>query len=465
MEAKTTFGRKKFYTTLEPTKDNMHLIIKQGAENHYLYNFYDIDYLINYFKGNQPILSRTKVVRTNIANKVVMNYAWATVRDITGYFMGTPVQYVLKSGDKQDLIQRLNNAMSLEHRNAVDKEVEDFASICGFGYKCTLKDKHKKNEVPFNICSLDPRSTFIVHSTDVGNPAIVSVNMFTYQNENDDTFTRYVAYTDDMAYEYIVPANEEINQTHLKYSNPHLLGNNPIVMYENNQWLMGDFEMATALLDAINTTASNSLDDVEQVVQAILLLFGIDKDQHEELRDVQNGDMLVFSGQQGIVQDGKYIVAQLDGTTVSVLREYLEEAYRTIVGVPDRKTRGGGGGDTGDAVKLRDGWADIELVARNKEMYWQKAEMQSIRTALNILHQSGEVVDLSILDVDIKFSRNKNDNLQSKVQAGSILNSMGVDKTDVATAMDITTDISEFVKRWEVNEAKLSTKEQNLNTE
>ena len=47
-----------------------------------------------------------------------------------------------------------------------------------------------------------------------------------------------------------------------------------------------------------------------------------------------------------------------------------EEAYKQIIGIPDRKTRGGGGGDTGDAVKLRDGWADIEIVARIKEQYF-----------------------------------------------------------------------------------------------
>jgi hypothetical protein len=98
---------------------------------------------------------------------------------------------------------------------------------------------------------------------------------------------------------------------------------------------------------------------------------------------------------------------------------------------------------------LRDGWADLELVARKKEMYWRAAEMQSLNLALNILHSKNIVPDLNSIDVDIKFSRNKNDNLQSKVQAGATLYSMGVGKIDVASAMDITTDNTEFVKRWE----------------
>ena len=69
---------------------------------------------------------------------------------------------------------------------------------------------------------------------------------------------------------------------------------------------------------------------------------------------------------------------------INNLREYLEEAYKTIIGIPDRKTRGGGGGDTGDAVKLRDGWADIEVVARIKEKYFKVAKKKQIAVAIAI---------------------------------------------------------------------------------
>lgn len=137
------------------------------------------------------------------------------------------------------------------------------------------------------------------------------------------------------------------------------------------------------------------------------------------------------------------------------LREYLEEAYKTIVGIPDRKTRGGGGGDTGDAVKLRDGWADIEIVARIKESYFKIAKKKQIAVAIKILQLLGMArIDFQTIDLDVKFTRNKNDNLQTKAQAYSTLHgTKTLDPADSLEICDMTTDVVEVIDRgkkyWE----------------
>lgn len=137
------------------------------------------------------------------------------------------------------------------------------------------------------------------------------------------------------------------------------------------------------------------------------------------------------------------------------LREYLEEAYKTIIGIPDRKTRGGGGGDTGDAVKLRDGWADIEIVARIKESYFKIAKKKQIAVAIKILQLLGMArVDFKTIDLDVKFTRNKNDNLQTKAQAYSTLHgTKTLDPADSLEICDMTTDVVEVIDRgkkyWE----------------
>ena len=137
------------------------------------------------------------------------------------------------------------------------------------------------------------------------------------------------------------------------------------------------------------------------------------------------------------------------------LREYLEEAYKTIVGIPDRKTRGGGGGDTGDAGKLRDGWADIEIVARIKESYFKIAKKKQIAVAIKILQLLGMArIDFKTIDLDVKFTRNKNDNLQTKAQAYSTLHgTKTLDPADSLEICDMTTDVVEVIDRgkkyWE----------------
>ena len=113
----------------------------------------------------------------------------------------------------------------------------------------------------------------------------------------------------------------------------------------------------------------------------------------------------------------EYISPQLDPNSGISMREFLEATFRVIVGVPDRKTRGGGGGDTGDAVYLRDGWQDIDLVAANKEASFIRAEREALGTALRILSVNGEVPDtLKQSDIEIKFNRNKTSNIQSSAR-------------------------------------------------
>lgn len=134
---------------------------------------------------------------------------------------------------------------------------------------------------------------------------------------------------------------------------------------------------------------------------------------------------------------------------ISNLREYLEEAYKTIIGIPDRKTRGGGGGDTGDAVKLRDGWADIEIVARIKESYFKIAKKKQIAVAIKILQLLGLAnIDFKTIDLEVKFTRNKNDNLQTKAQSYSTLvSTKTLDPVDALEMCDMTTDVVEVIER------------------
>ncbi len=53
--------------------------------------------------------------------------------------------------------------------------------------------------------------------------------------------------------------------------------------------------------------------------------------------------------------------------------------------------RSNAGGDTGEAVYLRDGWASLEVVARIKERYFRRAEKQMLKISfkifkLNLMH-------------------------------------------------------------------------------
>jgi SPP1 family phage portal protein len=464
------FGRRKIYTSLTPTIENIPQILTEAFPIH-AHNAAECQELIDYTNGkHKAVLERTKEVRKGITNRIVINNAFAYTRTFTGYFLGQPIQFTAKREDDalRDAIEELNNHTAQQNKAFVDIEVYTNSCICGIAYKGTFTNLDAKSEAdaPFTLVSLDPRYTFEVLSTAAGNKTVLTC---TYHDsvEGGQKHHNFLVYTDAEQITYKVPYEDtgtiEVKAAHLVpyqlrdgtlvNSILHRYGRNPISAYYSNFSLIGKCELATGIMDAIDLLESNALDDVEQTVQSILTFFGVPEEQIEEIQKTETGDVLAFSGQQGINQDAKFVTCSLNSNTVSELREALYDQLKAIVGIPDRKTRGGGGGDTMGAVKLRDGWADIEVIARNDETFWRKAERNSLEVMLEILKHSGHKMfsEVSARDVEISFIRNKHDDILSKVQAGATAYNINMPLSKVAEIMDISNDNTELVKQWKEN--------------
>ena len=100
---------------------------------------------------------------------------------------------------------------------------------------------------------------------------------------------------------------------------------------------------------------------------------------------------------------------------------------------------------------MRDGWADIEIVARVKEKYFKVAKKKQIAVALAILKGLDLVSkELTLKDIDVKLPRNKNDNLQTKAQSyATIVATKTVAPEDALNIADMTTDTTEVIRRGE----------------
>ena len=74
------------------------------------------------------------------------------------------------------------------------------------------------------------------------------------------------------------------------------------------------------------------------------------------------------------------------------------------------------GGDTGVARELGDGWTMADARAKQDELSYKKAERQLLKTVLSICQGKGLLKGLKMSDIDIKFNRNKSDNLLVKTE-------------------------------------------------
>lgn len=444
-------GRRKIIIEKEINRETIVPVLMEALSIHQL-NVQECEYLINYYQGRQDILDRTMgdAGYTSVNNKVVINYAYSSVRDIVGYTFGKRTQFNATGNKYRKDVDEINRILTYENNALADHEASTYASICGFGYLCMLPSKELLSDympnIPLIDRSLSPLTTFTVHSARIGNPVTLSVTYYT-----DTEYTYFTCYTDTEIYYVVCKGNLSLtigSDVRIQISeNP--LGLNPITMVQNNLFLMGDFEVAISVLNAINQLASDTLNDVENVIKSLLVVINAELTD-ETVNNVKKNKILeLISGDATKQADAKFIYQQLDAMGMQNIREYLEEAYKQIIGIPDRKTRGGGGGDTGDAVKLRDGWADIEIVARIKEQYFLMAKRKQLAVAIKILKMLNKVSKaFDDTYIDIKVPRNSQDNLQTKAQAYSTLNgTKTLHPSDALDMVGITTDVDSKVER------------------
>jgi SPP1 family phage portal protein len=207
--------------------------------------------------------------------------------------------------------------------------------------------------------------------------------------------------------------------------------------------MMGDWEPAISIIDALNVVGSDGVNDIVQFVQSLLVFINAELDD-DQIELLKKNKMFSLISSKELNADVKYIAQQVDAASVQFLTEWLEGMFDTVVGIPDRKSRGGGGGDTGEAVKLRDGWGDLEIVARNKEPYVSKGERETLKFAISTLMTYNLINDLKIYDVEIKYSRNKSDNLLVKTQSYSnLVSTKTMTPEDSMNVCDFTNDSKE----------------------
>lgn len=438
------FGRQRILLDYEEvTPQNVIEVLEKATEIHES-NASDCDYLINYFLGDQDILYREESTTSSINNTTVVNYAFPITREIVGYTLGSPVELVAK-GDKQEQVQIINDSYDYESVNTTDMCAAIYASICGVGYYITLPSteitKDNTPEIPLVVDYLDPRNTFVVQSNTIGTPQIMSCTVIT----REDDSTLHICYTDQ--YKMIVEDMEKVTVE----SNP--IGKDPITMLENSLFLTGDWEQAISVMNATNLVASDSLNDIEGTIRSLLVITGAefeDGQESESLQTIKSNRLLTLVGPGGTNVDAKFIAPILESASVQNVREYLDEARSIITGIPDRDNNTGG--DTGTAVLNRNGWTDIEIVARFKEMFIKKARKRQLEIGLAILKTLNLVEDdMRVMDIDITIGRHTTDNLSTKTTAFSTLIATGELATvDALELSGLTNRTAEMVERGKI---------------
>lgn len=413
-----SYGRKVIFSNVKNiTKDNVVDVFSKALPIHNQ-NRREIDYLHHYVSGDQPILYRTKDVRPEIKNDVVENHAWEITRFMMAQTYGEPIQYVSVKDDqnKSKEIDKLNDFMRVIDKSYYDIQIGDWQSTCGTAYRevwSKSRIETEPGEPCMGIDCADPRCNFIIYSSSHGHPPLMSCSRCF--NERDEEY--WLCTTNRQTF--------EIKDGKVDKSGPNGHGRILLTEYPNNVRRLSDVEIVITMLDAINKIQSNRIDGIEQFVQAFIKFVNCEIDETTFLKMCKIGALKVKTVNPSMPADVGMVSSQLDQEQTQVSKDDLYKNMLIIEGMPSREQNTGG--DTGQAVYLRNGWDFAEQRAKIDEPVIIKSEKEFLRIALNILQTKKQISsDLTVADIDVKITRNNTDNMMVKAQSLTYLLEKGI---------------------------------------
>lgn len=199
-------------------------------------------------------------------------------------------------------------------------------------------------------------------------------------------------------------------------SSPNGHGRLLLIEFPNNPRRLSDIEIVATLTDAINNVQSNRLDGVEQFIQSFIKFVNCEIDEQTFLKMCKIGALKVKTVNPSMPADVNSVSSELDQQQTQTLKDDLYKNMLIIEGMSSREQNTGG--DTGQAVYLRNGWDFAEQRAKIDEPVTKRSEREFLKVVLNILKTKRKISsDLTIADIDIKITRNKTDNMLVKAQA------------------------------------------------
>lgn len=383
--------------------------------------------LENYYLGKHNITSRVKEDRLK-NNKVMVNHAKYITDTNVGYLLGNPVDYQATEHDIEPILE----AYKKQTINDLDSEIAKDVSIFGCQYEYVYANENAEPR----SCEVDNKNTIIVYDDTVEHNKLFGL------------VYREIKKGDKLDYYEIIYVDKNVKRTYKSYSKSlkqigtdetHAFGDVPIICYKNNPELLGDFETVLSLIDAYNLLQSDRINDKEQLVDAILVMYGMDfdSDQADMLRESR---MLANLPTDGKVE---YLVKTLQESDVDILRQNIENDIHKISMVPNMSDVNFVGNSSGVAIRYK--LLAFEQNIKNKERYMEKGLMERFKLYNNFLITRSKMKEVPVEEVDAVFKRNLPSN---DFEISQMINNLSdvVDTETLISQLSFVKDASDIIE-------------------
>ena len=327
--------------------------------------------LKKYYLGEHAILNHERRNKNAPNFKTVANHAKDIADTATGYFMGNAIKYNnTAGGDIESLLVAFDGAEidQVDTQNALNM------SIYGRAYEYIYA---KEGLTELDSTSVDPENVFLVYDDSIERKVLFAVYYYEIKDDTKDA-TKYQAevFTQNLHY-HIVLRDSSAGTTQDEQVEPHNLGQVPIIEYQNNHFAIGDYEQQISLIDAYNSLMGNRVNDKEQAVESILVLYGAQlADSLEDARKAMR--ILVEEGLLELPIDSKadFLKNALDENATEILRKALKEDIYTFSHVPNLTDENFAGNSSGVAMEFK--LLGLEMITKTKEANYKRGIRQRI---------------------------------------------------------------------------------------
>ena len=327
--------------------------------------------LKSYYMGEHAILKHERRNKNAPNFKTVANHAKDIADTATGYFMGNAIKYNnTAEGDLEPLLVAFDGAEidQVDAQNALNM------SIYGRAYEYIYA---KEGLTELDSTSVDPENVFLVYDDSIERKALFAVYYYEIKDDTKNA-TKYQAevFTQNLHY-HIVLRDSSTGTTQNEQVEPHNLGQVPIIEYRNNHFAIGDYEQQISLIDAYNSLMGNRVNDKEQAVESILVLYGAQlADNLEDAREAMR--ILAEEGLLELPTDAKadFLKNALDENATEILRKALKEDIYTFSHVPNLTDENFAGNSSGVAMEFK--LLGLEMITKTKEANYKRGIRQRI---------------------------------------------------------------------------------------
>lgn len=355
--------------------------------------------LADYYKGKHIILARSFDDDNKPNNRLIHNFPKLITDNATAYFMGKPVSY---TGNDKGLLEKLQEVLDYNNAQSVDSEIAKLTSKFGHAFETYWMDSGAK----IRFKAISPEHMIMCYSTDVDEKEMCAIYYKSYIDAvTHETMYKVTVYTDTEVYKFKgnMTGNCELLET-----TPHYFGEVPVTEYIANEERMGDYEVVLSLIDAYNICCSDSVNDINYLNDAYLMLKNLISTEEGDINDMKNNRVMLVDGDG----DAQWLVKNINDLHIENIKKRLVEDIHKFAMTPNISDEKFASNLSGVAISYK--LNSLESKTAVKERYFSIALRRRVQVISNSLALEGGKFDAT--NIYPTFTRNIPQNLMELVQ-------------------------------------------------